>query len=88
MTAKAGRAKISTTVAPETYDFFREQVSSGKARTIAEAVDRSWPTRALAEASWAFIQHVIALGWSKPPLPISTDLLLRECKRRIALLRR
>jgi hypothetical protein len=41
MTAKAGRAKISTTVAPETYDFFREQVSSGKARTIAEAVDRS-----------------------------------------------
>jgi hypothetical protein len=33
------RAKLSTTVAPETYKFLEQKVRSGKAATLAEALD-------------------------------------------------
>lgn len=36
-----GRAKLSTTVSPETYEFLEQMVNSGEAATIAEAVDQS-----------------------------------------------
>ncbi len=39
--AKATRAKLSTTVSPETYEFLDHMVKSGEAATIAEAIDRA-----------------------------------------------
>jgi hypothetical protein len=36
---KASRTKISTTVAPATYSYFQSLQRSGKAATLAEAVD-------------------------------------------------
>lgn len=38
---KMGRAKLSTTVSQETYEFLEHMVDSGEASSIAEAVDRS-----------------------------------------------
>lgn len=38
---KMSRAKVSTTVAPENYAFLEKQVASGRARSIADAVDQS-----------------------------------------------
>jgi hypothetical protein len=38
---KAGRAKLSTTVSAETYDYLEKKVKSGEASTLAEAVDIS-----------------------------------------------
>jgi hypothetical protein len=40
MTAKPVRAKLSTTVAPENYQYLTAMVSSGQASSVAEAVDR------------------------------------------------
>jgi hypothetical protein len=40
MTAKSVRAKLSTTVAPENYQYLTAMVSSGQASSVAEAVDR------------------------------------------------
>ena len=39
--AKIGRAKLSTTVASETYEFLERMVKRGQAATIAEALDAS-----------------------------------------------
>jgi len=36
---KANRAKLSTTVSPETLQFLEHKVASGEAATLAEAVD-------------------------------------------------
>jgi len=33
------RAKLSTTVAPETYEFLQQMVEAGQAATLAEALD-------------------------------------------------
>jgi predicted AAA+ superfamily ATPase len=38
---KIGRAKISTTIAEETYRYLARKVSSGEAATLAEAIDAS-----------------------------------------------
>jgi hypothetical protein len=38
---KMARAKLSTTVSQETYEFLEHMVDSGEASTIADAVDRS-----------------------------------------------
>jgi hypothetical protein len=38
---KMARAKLSTTVSQETYEFLEQMVDSGEAATIAEAVDQS-----------------------------------------------
>ena len=38
---KMARAKLSTTVSQETYEFLEQMVDSGEASSIAEAVDRS-----------------------------------------------
>jgi inosine-uridine nucleoside N-ribohydrolase len=38
-TAKAGRAKLSTTVSPKTLEFLEEKVASRQASSIAQAVD-------------------------------------------------
>lgn len=38
---KMGRAKLSTTVASETYEFLEWMVESGQAATLAEALDAS-----------------------------------------------
>lgn len=35
------RMKISTTIAADSYTYLRGQVSAGKARNLAEALDRS-----------------------------------------------
>ncbi len=40
MTTKPVRAKLSTTVAPENYQYLTAMVSSGQASSVAEAVDR------------------------------------------------
>ena len=40
-TRKLGRAKISTTIAAETYRYLTQKVSSGEAASLAEAIDRS-----------------------------------------------
>lgn len=40
MSAKPARAKLSTTVAPENYQYLTAMVSSGQASSVAEAVDR------------------------------------------------
>ena len=37
--AKTNRAKLSTTVSPETLKFLEDKVASGEAATLAEAVD-------------------------------------------------
>jgi hypothetical protein len=37
--AKTNRAKLSTTVSPETLEFLENKVASGQAATLAEAVD-------------------------------------------------
>jgi len=37
--SKAGRAKLSTTIAEENYRFLTTLVKSGKAESLAEAVD-------------------------------------------------
>jgi hypothetical protein len=39
--ARVTRAKLSTTVSPETYEFFDQMVKSGQAASIAEAIDVS-----------------------------------------------
>lgn len=39
--AKTARAKLSTTVSQETYEFLERMVDSGEAATIADAVDQS-----------------------------------------------
>jgi hypothetical protein len=39
--ARVTRAKLSTTVSPETYDYLEQMVKSGEAASIAEAIDRS-----------------------------------------------
>jgi hypothetical protein len=41
MGVKAARAKLSTTVAPENYKFLETLVESGKASSLAEAVDNA-----------------------------------------------
>jgi hypothetical protein len=41
MTTKATRAKLSTTVAPENYEYLTALVKSGKAGSLAEAVDEA-----------------------------------------------
>lgn len=33
------RQKLSTTIAPESYDYLQQQVASGKASTLADAID-------------------------------------------------
>ena len=38
---RLGRAKLSTTVSRDTYQYLEQKVASGQAATIAEAVDRS-----------------------------------------------
>ena len=38
---KAGRAKLSTTVAPENYEYLSRLVKFGKAASLAEAVDEA-----------------------------------------------
>lgn len=38
---KMARAKLSTTVSRETYEFLERMVDSGEAETIADAVDQS-----------------------------------------------
>jgi hypothetical protein len=38
---RAARAKVSTTIASEHYEYLEGRVSSGKARSIAEALDQS-----------------------------------------------
>lgn len=38
---KMARAKLSTTVSQETYEFLERMVDSGEAETIADAVDQS-----------------------------------------------
>jgi hypothetical protein len=38
---KMARAKLSTTVSQETYEFLEHMVDSGEASSIADAVDRS-----------------------------------------------
>ena len=40
MASKAGRAKISTTIARENYMYLDSLVDSGRARNLAEALDR------------------------------------------------
>jgi hypothetical protein len=37
--AKTVRAKLSTTVAPETFEFLARKVESGEAASLAEAID-------------------------------------------------
>ena len=61
MAGRQSRAKISTTLAPENYRFLTAMVSSGKASSIAEAVDeavetlrRSENRRRLARATAAY----------------------------------
>lgn len=41
MATKSARAKLSTTVSPETYRYLTELVDSGRARNLAEAVDEA-----------------------------------------------
>lgn len=38
---RIGRAKISTTIAAETYQYLAQKVARGEASTLAEAIDRS-----------------------------------------------
>lgn len=38
---KSARAKLSTTVAPETYRYLTEMVESGRVQNLAEAVDQA-----------------------------------------------
>jgi len=39
--AKMARAKLSTTVSPQNYQYLEHKVKSGEADSIAEALDRS-----------------------------------------------
>ena len=41
MASKVARAKLSTTVSPETFDYLTRLVESGKVRNLAEAVDEA-----------------------------------------------
>ena len=41
MTTKASRAKLSTTVAPENFEYLNSLVRSGQAASVAEAVDEA-----------------------------------------------
>ena len=43
------RRKISTTIAPESYDFLRGFIQSGKARNLADALDAILEEKGLAE---------------------------------------
>jgi hypothetical protein len=63
MASKASRAKLSTTVAPENYRYLTALVKSGKARSLAEAVDeavehlrRSENRRRLAKATAQYFE--------------------------------
>ena len=38
---KMGRAKVSTTVAHDNYEFLERQVASGQARSLGDALDQS-----------------------------------------------
>lgn len=40
-TSKSARTKLSTTVAPETYEFLQRMVERGQAANLAEALDNS-----------------------------------------------
>ncbi len=57
------RTKISTTVAPETYEFLEQKVASGEAATLAQALDdavaslrRLENRRRLAQATAAYFE--------------------------------
>lgn len=39
--SRIGRAKVSTTVAPENYEYLEKKVACGEARSIADAIDQS-----------------------------------------------
>ena len=41
ISSKIGRAKVSTTVASENYEYLEKKVASGEARSIADAIDQS-----------------------------------------------
>ena len=65
MTNKSSRAKLSTTVAPETYTYLTALVESGRVRTLAEAVDeavehlrRSENRRRLAQATAEYYESL------------------------------
>jgi hypothetical protein len=67
ITRKMGRAKVSTTVAPENYAFLEEQVVSGRARSLAHALDQSIATlrrlenrRRLAAATKSYFDSLTA----------------------------
>lgn len=34
------RQKLSTTIAPESYDYLQQQIETGRANTLADAIDR------------------------------------------------
>ncbi len=65
MSPKAARAKLSTTVAPENYRYLAALVKSGKASSLAEAVDeavehlrRSENRRRLARATAEYFESL------------------------------
>jgi hypothetical protein len=65
MAVKASRAKLSTTVAPENYHYLAALVKSGKANSLAEAVDeavehlrRSENRRRLARATAEYFESL------------------------------
>jgi hypothetical protein len=39
--ARSGRAKLSTTVSPETLEYLERKIRSGEVSSLAEAIDRS-----------------------------------------------
>lgn len=61
---KMARAKLSTTVASETYEFLEKMVERGQAATLAEALDASISKvrrlenrKRLAEATTRYFEH-------------------------------
>ncbi len=65
MATKPARAKLSTTVAPENYRYLTSLVKSGKASSLAEAVDeaierlrRSENRRRLAKATTEYFESL------------------------------
>lgn len=40
MSPHSTRHKLSTTIAPESYDYLHDQIERGKASTMADAIDR------------------------------------------------
>lgn len=40
MAPQGTRHKLSTTIAPESYDYLQRQIEAGKAGTLADAIDR------------------------------------------------